>query len=505
VAIRLSARAFIDRVLDADSWQPWDLPLVEIAHTSPEYASELAAARTKSGMDESVIVGEGLLDGRRVAIAVQDFNFLGGSMGVAATERLVQGIERATRERLPLLAAPNSGGTRMQEGTVAFVQMIKIAAVVSQHRTAGLPFLVYLRNPTMGGVLASFGSLGHITVAEPGALVGFLGPRVYEALTGNPFPADVQTAENLYRHGIVDGVVGIGALRDIAARGLRVLDGVRDARATALPSAPAKAAVASTSTAWDSVLRTRRAERPGVRALLRYGATDVLPLSGSGEGDTDPELFLALARFGAAPCIVIGQDRRGHAVQPIGPAGLRAARRGMDLAAELGLPVVTVIDTAGAALSQSAEESALAGEIARSLAQLVTLATPTVSVILGMGTGGGALALLPADRVLCAEHGWLSPLPPEGASAILFRTTDRAAEMAEQQGVRSSELLANGIVDVVVAEPVDAADAAEAFCVAVAAQLEYELLTLLQQPDANRTHTRLDRYRRLGLATAISH
>lgn len=496
---RLGALAFIEQVLDAGSWRAWDLPLVSYADTSEAYASELVAAQAKSGVDESVSVGEGLLDGRRVAIAVQDFNFLGGSMGVAATERLVQGIERATAERLPMLAAPNSGGTRMQEGTVAFVQMIKIAAAVSAHRSAGLPFLVYLRNPTMGGVLASFGSLGHVTVAEPGALVGFLGPRVYEALTGKAFPPDVQTSENLFRHGIVDGVVAVDELHAVAARGLRVLDGVRDASALPIPAEPVAAGPLPDVPAWDSVLRTRRPERPGVRALLRYGANDVLPLHGSGEGDTDPELFLALARFGAAPCIVIGQDRRGHAVQPIGPAGLRAARRGMDLAAELGLPIVTVIDTAGAALSQSAEESALAGEIARSLAQLVTTSSPTVSLILGMGTGGGALALLPADRVLCAQHGWLSPLPPEGASAILFRTTERAAEMAEQQGVRSSELLANGIVDVVIPEPVDAADAPDVFCKAVGARLEYELLTLLQQERALRRERRLTRYRQLGL------
>jgi len=496
----MTALELVERVLDPGTWRAWDLPLVAHVDLTDAYAADLVAAEGRSGIDESVIVGEGLLDGRRVAIAVQDFNFLGGSMGVAATERLVQGIERATREGLPMLAAPNSGGTRMQEGTVAFVQMIKIAAAVSAHRAAGLPFLVYLRNPTMGGVMASFGSLGHITVAEPGALVGFLGPRVYEALTGRTFPPDVQTSENLYRHGIVDGVVGVDELRDVAARGLRVLGGVDAARALPIPEEPVEGPAGVDVPAWDSVLRTRRAERPGVRALLRFGATDVLPLNGSGQGDRDPQVFLALARFGSAPCLVIGQDRHGHAVQPIGPAGFRAARRGMELAEELGLPVVTVIDTAGAALSQSAEESALAGEIARTLAQLVTLSAPTVSLILGMGTGGGALALLPADRVLCAQHGWLSPLPPEGASAILYRTTERASEMAEQQGVRSAELLKNGIVDIVIPEPVDAADEPEAFCSAVGRRLEFELLRLLAREPQPRREERLLRYRRLGLS-----
>ncbi|MGY2061113.1 carboxyl transferase domain-containing protein, partial [Nocardia gipuzkoensis] len=135
--------------------------------------------------------------------------FLAGSIGVAAAERIVAAVERATELGLPLLASPASGGTRMQEGTVAFVQMVKVAGAVAAHKAAGHPYLVYLRHPTMGGVFASWGSLGHITFAEPGALIGFLGPRVYEALYGRKFPDGVQTAENLYRSGVVDGVVPI--------------------------------------------------------------------------------------------------------------------------------------------------------------------------------------------------------------------------------------------------------------------------------------------------------
>ncbi len=126
--------------------------------------------------------------GRRVAVVACEFGFLAGSIGVDSAERLVRAIERATAERLPLLAAPVSGGTRMQEGTLAFVQMVKISAAIAAHKKAGLPYLVYLRHPTTGGVMASWGSLGHVTVAEPGALVGFLGPRVYEALYGRDFP-----------------------------------------------------------------------------------------------------------------------------------------------------------------------------------------------------------------------------------------------------------------------------------------------------------------------------
>jgi acetyl-CoA carboxylase carboxyl transferase subunit beta len=177
--------------------------------------------------------------------------------------------------------------------------------------------------------------------------------------------------------------------------------------------------------------------------------------------------------------VLLGQDRQGQTeLTPLGPGALRAARRGMRLAQELRLPLVTVIDTPGAALSVEAEEGGLAGEIARSLADLVTLAAPSITVLLGQGCGGGALALLPANRVLAAQHAWLSPLPPEGASAIMHRTPDRAAEMARAQGVRSLDLLAAGIVDRIVPELPDAADEPEAFCRRLGGVLRHELSQL---------------------------
>jgi acetyl-CoA carboxylase carboxyl transferase subunit beta len=231
--------------------------------------------------------------------------------------------------------------------------------------------------------------------------------------------------------------------------------------------------------AWESIERSRRPDRPGVRELLRYGAEDVTPLSGTGQGEAGRGLTLALARFGGAPCVLAGQDRHGQrAGHPLGPDGLRAARRGMGLAAELGLPLVTVVDTPGAVLSAEAEEGGLAGEIARCLADLITLAAPTLCLLMGEGTGGAALALLPADRVLAARHGWLAPLPPEGASVIVHRTPSRAAEMAAAQGVRSADLLRDGLVDAVVDERPDAADEPEEFCRRAAAAIGRELTGL---------------------------
>jgi acyl-CoA carboxylase subunit beta len=493
---RVGARELLDTVLDAGSWQSWDAPPLQVAEPGSTYAAELEAAADKAGTDESLITGTGTLQGRRVAVVVGEFGFLAGSIGRAAAERLVLAVERATREGLPLFAAPTSGGTRMQEGTRAFVGMVKISAAVAAHKEAGLPYIVYLRHPTTGGVFASWGSLGHVTVAEPGALVGFLGPRVYEALYDAPFPPDVQTSENLYEHGLLDAVLPIESLAEVAARALNVLMAPREGLPV-VPELPRESL--PDLHAWESITRSRRPERPGVRALLKLGASDVVPLHGTGQGEQDPGLLIALARFGGAPCVVLGQDRRHQTMDhPLGPAGLREARRGMRLARELKLPLVSVIDTAGAALSKEAEEGGLAGEIARCLAELVMLDAPTICVLLGQGTGGGALALMPADRVICTQHSWLSPLPPEGASAILHRDTDHAPELAASQGVRSLDLLRDGVVDRIVAERPDAADEPADFCARMAQVLEHELALLLRTDPVPRRAARLARYRALG-------
>jgi len=500
---RLDARALRTLVLDPGSWSSWDEPLPE-RELDPGYAAELAAARARTGHDESVITGEGRLRGRRVAVVAGEFGFLAGSIGVDAAERLIRAIERATAEGLPLLAAPVSGGTRMQEGTVAFLGMIGISAAIARHKRSGLPYLVYLRDPTFGGVLASWGSLGHVTIGEPGAAIGFLGPRVYAALYGEPFPDGVQVAENLASHGLLDAVVPHDQIAEVADSVLRVLSARQtwhaDVRAAPRPEDGSAADDPEDHrTAWDVVTASRRPGRPGVRRLLRVAATDVVQLSGTGAGEKDPGLLLALARFGGAPCVVLGQDRRGQSpTTPLGPAALREAQRGMRLAEELRLPLVTLIDTPGAALSRAAEEGGLAGEIARCLSGLVMLDAPTLAVLLGQGTGGGALALVPADRVLAAANGWLGPLPPEGASAIVHRTIDHADVMAARQGVRATDLWKAGIVDRVVPERPDAADEPTEFCLRLGRVLGQELAGLLGRDYTERFRSRMYRYRHLG-------
>ncbi|AVH20914.1 acetyl-coenzyme A carboxylase carboxyl transferase subunits beta/alpha [Nocardia cyriacigeorgica] len=520
---RICAAGLLEALLDPGTFRSWDRPPLEV-RTSERYRDELRAAAERAGTDESVRTGEGLLRGRRVAVIACEFGFLAGSIGVAAAERIVTAVERATELGLPLIASPTSGGTRMQEGTVAFVQMVKIAGAVAAHKSAGYPYLVYLRDPTMGGVFASWGSLGHMTFAQPGAMIGFLGPRVYQALYDQPFPSGVQTAENLYRHGVIDGVVGLSVFRRIAHRALSVLSGVPDPDAATpvsesrVPDLSSRGAASmpgeraagdigrasggagrASNPAWQSVLSSRRPDRPGLRELLRH-VTQRVPLSGTGQGETDRTVVLALARFRGHPCVVFGHDRAGQVGEnTMGPAALREARRSMQLAQELRVPLVLVIDTVGAALSKEAEERGLAPEIARCIADLVTLDTPTISVLLGQGTGGGALALLPADRVLAATHGWLAPLPPEGASAIVHRDTEHAPELARSQGIRAADLRSAGIVDRIVAEKPDAADEPIEFARRMVAAIGSELAGLRATPLEELRAARHLRYRRLGL------
>ena len=350
-----------------------------------------------------------------------EFDFLAGSIGVAAAERITAAVERATAERLPLVASPSSGGTRMQEGTVAFLQMVKIAAAVELHKQAHLPYLVYLRHPTTGGVFASWGSLGprhrrrtgraHRLPRPPGVRAPLR--RAVPARASRPPRTCTATASST-------ASFRSERLRSTLDRALKVL---------ADPPAPPPP----------------RARRRADARRARVGIGGGLPPAGPARRRVS-----AAARNDRAGAAVGYRPRRGgHHAAGAGPVrrpaggGARSAARasaawsGRRRCARLAaawrwprgceLPLVLVIDTAGPALSVEAEQDGLAGEIARCLAELVTLDTPTVSVLLGQGSGGPALAMVPADRVLAALHGWLAPLPPEGASAIVYRDTDHAA------------------------------------------------------------------------------
>ncbi|MGW4379917.1 carboxyl transferase domain-containing protein [Kitasatospora sp. NPDC004531] len=488
------ARQLLDLLVDPGSFTSWDEP-VTTEPADPDYRDALARARARTGLDEAVLTGRALLDGRPLALVACEFGFLGGSIGVATAERITRAVERATAERLPLLALPVSGGTRMQEGSAAFLCMVRVTAAVHAHRAAGLPYLSYLRNPTMGGVFASWGTLGHLVLAEPGARLGFLGPRVYEELRGEPLPPSVQRAETLAANGRLDAIVPPERLRAFASRALAVLTARPDlagppSPATSPAPAPGDAPVTPAAPgdawdAWESVLRSRRPDRLSALQLLEHTAELLLPLDG------DSALVRALALIGGRPVMVVAQQR---SELPFTAADLRAVRQQAELAEELGMPLLTVVDTVGAELSVEAELDGVALEIAHCLTTLVGLRTPVLAVLLGQGSGGGALALLPADRVIAAQHAWLAPLPPEGASAIVHRDGEHAPQLARAQGITAAALTATGLVDQVVPETDDPAHLRDH----LAAAITRALAELAQLPDAARLAARRTRNRHLG-------
>ncbi|MGA5821659.1 carboxyl transferase domain-containing protein [Kitasatospora sp. NPDC094028] len=496
-AAPLTAHQLVGLLVDPDGFRSWDEPPAG-PPADPDYRAALDRARARTGLDEAVLTGVGLIDGRPVALVASEFGFLGGSIGVATAERITRAVERATAERLPLLALPVSGGTRMQEGSAAFLCMLRITAAVQAHRAAGLPYLTYLRNPTMGGVFASWGTLGHLVFAEPAARLGFLGPRVYEELRGVELPPDVQRAETLAGRGLVDAVVPPRELRELVRRTLAVLAATPSPALPPLPPLPSSPPLApEPADAWDSVLRTRRPDRPGTRELLRHTAEDLVLLDAP--GGRGGALVRALAVLGGRPVLVVGQQRRTpEHERPFTAADLRAVRRTARLAEQLGLPLVTVVDTAGAELSADAELDGIAVEIAYCLTTLLALRTPVLAVLLGQGSGGGALALLPADRVIAAGHAWLAPLPPEGASAIVHRDGAHAAELARTQGIGAGQLAGVGLVDEVVPELPDAAEEPAAFCARLGRAVGAALGALAELPEARRLAERAVRHRRLG-------
>jgi len=526
-----SAHERVALVADEGTFEQWDADVVSddplsFSDTKP-YRERLAAARDATGLGEAVLTGRALLDGRPFVVIAGEFGFLGGSIGVATAERIARAFERAVEARLPVVALTASGGSRMQEGTLAVMGMAKLAAAAGRLRAAGLPYVVCLTHPTTGGVLASWGSLGTVTFALPDALVGFAGPRVVELLTGRPLGSRVQRSETLLAQGLIDDVVAPSELRSRVAAVLAVTAGSEGegapAAASSAPADPPAALDRAAPTgsapldaqqpapvpvdaggterherdAWASLQHVRDRRRPGAGVVLDALAEEITVLRGARDGHPDDlACFTALARLAGCPVVVIAQRRRGDGTPAVMNAtGYRKARRAMALAAELRLPLVTIVDTPGAELSDEAERGGLAGQIAGCLADMAALPVPTLAVLLGEGGSGGALALLAADRVLAAEHASLGVIAPEGASAILYRDLAHAAELAATQGGSSWHLHAAGIADAVVPEPRPAHEEPEAFVARVGGALSAALAEICATEASLRLVRRYERWR----------
>lgn len=440
--------SFEERATDLYSTDPLDFSDDE------PYRLRLHATSEKTGRSDGMICGTASIGGEPVVLAVLDFSFLGGSMGVVVGERLARAADLAASKKRPLISIVASGGARMQEGMLSLLQMAKTAASIAALKSEGVPYVSILADPTTGGVLASFSSLADVIVAEPEALVGFAGPRVVEQTLGQILPPGSHTAEFQLEHGMVDAIVG---RPDQRAYLIRLFDALRESESPNTPQAlPQPAPVVAHP--WSIVQAARAADRPSTRQYIDRMVRGFVELHGDRQGADDSAVVTGLGKLAGVPVVIAGFDRfanspiPGAAGRPM-PAGYRKARRLLDLAERWELPVVTFIDTPGAFPGWESEATGLAGEIARTLERMSTLETPTISAIVGEGGSGGALALALADRVLMQERAFFSVISPEGAATILYRDASRAPELAESLEITAADLLEFGIVDRIVPEP----------------------------------------------------
>lgn len=403
-----------------------------------------------------VETGEAVVTGRTEHYAYIDgrFETLGGTMGAAVGERVVRAYDRARDLGLPVVVSTRTGGARLQEGMVALIQLARTASAASRHAAAGLLSLGVYGSPTTGGVYASFGSLVDVRAAIEHAVIGFAGPRVAEGALGAALPPGSHTAEAAYEEGLVDELLD-------PARTAEWIDVALGRRERPLPTRPLPAWTdPEVDGAWGEVLRARAVGRPtGIDRAARLCASWT-ELRGA-----DPVVRAGLATVAGRRCVVVATDRYHGDGRPT-PTGFRLAQRAVALAGRLGLPVVTLVDTPGADPSPQSEADGLAREIAETLRAFASCPTPIVSVCVGEGGSGGALALGYADRLLMAEHAVFSVIGPEGAAAILERDPTQAAAVAGRLALTSADLLRLGIVDEVVAEGQESLD------VAVAAALD---------------------------------
>ncbi|MFF7245132.1 acetyl-CoA carboxylase, carboxyltransferase subunit beta [Embleya sp. NPDC008237] len=503
----LDAARRLDALLDPGSARPLTpTPTVQDPLRFEDlrpYPDRLAAARAATGHDDAVRVALGTLAGHPVVLAVMDFAFMGGSLGVAAGEAIGTAADAALARRVPLIVVTSSGGARMQEGALALMQMAKTSAAMAELDEAGLLTVTVVADPTYGGVAASFATLADVVVCEPGARMGFAGPRVIEQTIGERLPEGFQRAEFLLRHGLVDAVRPRGELRRTlavllaAARGAvgpdpaegsgrPVRAAVRSDRASAAPAArpdrvaasgPARASVSgavavpesgapAVRPAHEVVAAARDLGRPTTRDHLAYWMDAFVELRGDRAGGDCPAIVGGLGLVEGRAMLVLGHQK-GHTTADLvranfamaSPAGYRKVVRLARLAEKIGVPLVTLIDTPGAHPGIEAEQQGQAGAIAECLRVLAGLRVPVVAVVTGEGGSGGALALGVADRVLISANALYSVISPEGCAAILWKTREQSPAAARALGLDAGSLLELGVVDRVIAEPEGGAQA----------------------------------------------
>jgi len=506
--LSMPSRARVALLADEGTFRELDRELVSVDplgfadHKS--YRVRLQEARRETGAREAVTTGFCRIGGHQAVLVVFDFAFLGGTMGSVVGEKIAHAFEEATQRRIPLVSIAASGGARVQEGMFSLMQMAKVAAAASVHDRQGLAFISVLTDPTFGGVTASFASLGDILIAEPGAQVGFVGPRVIEQTTGVAPPKDSHQAETLLKAGLIDLVIGRKDLTSVIAYLIGHLkrNKVTEVVGENLP----KTAKSKRVSAWQRVSLARHTGRPTARYYIAHITSRFLELHGDRWSGDDPAVVGGIAELDGDTVTIIGQERGGTAEEKAashdGKAyseGYRKSLRLMRLASKFKIPVITLVDCPNAQANYESEHRGIAFALARNLATMANLPTPIVSAIIGEGGSGGALALGVADCVLMLENAIYSVISPEGAAAILYRDAGKAEVVSDVLKLTAQDLHALGIIDAVVPEPeggahLDPAAAAET----LKSHLLAALHPLAEVPMRQLLDNRYKKYRHIG-------
>ena len=470
---RIGTRTRIRMVADTGTFQEWFTDLeTENPLEYPGYEEKIANLQEKTKLHEAVTVGKCMVNGLETVLGVCDARFLMGSMGYVVGEKITRAFERATEEKLPVVLFTSSGGARMQEGIVSLMQMAKTSAAIRKHSEAGLFYLPVLTDPTTGGVTASFAMLGDVILAEPGALIGFAGPRVIAQTIGQKLPEGFQRAEFLVEKGIIDGVVERQELKETVWKLLNIhqdaLQYIHYGDTQNVENLPeirnscGKAAGCDKKelTAWERVEISRSKERPTTFSYVQQVFDDFLELHGDRAFRDDGAVIGGIAMFSGQPVTVIGQQKGKNVKENIyrnfgmaSPEGYRKALRLMKQAEKFGRPVVTFVDTPGAACGIEAEERGQGEAIARNLLEMSGIQTPMVSILIGEGGSGGALGLAVTDEVWMMENATYSILSPEGFASILWKDGKRAKEASEVMKITAKDLKKLQIIEKVIREP----------------------------------------------------
>lgn len=498
---RLRIRERLGQLLDEDSYEELsgDLEPVDVLSftDSKPYPDRIAQAQKKAGAKSGALYGTGTIDGVPLVVAGIDFGFIGGSMGGAVGESITRAAELALEKRLPLLVISASGGARMQEGAVSLMQMAKTSQAIGRMYEAGLLYVSLLTDPTYGGVSASFATLGDVLMAEPDSHIGFAGPSVIEQTIRQKLPDGFQTSGFLLEHGMLDLVETRENLRrtlwrllDMHARAEAARGEDGQAKAGRLPETDGASPVSdpdalSTQDPWEVVQMARKIERPHTLDYVGHVFDDFVELHGDRLFQEDSAIVSGVARLGELPLVLIGHQKGSTTNEMMErnfgmpePDGYRKGMRMMRYAEKFGLPIVALVDTAGAYPGLGAEERGQSNAIAESIMYMSRLPVPTITVVTGEGGSGGALALAAADRVLMLENSYYSVISPEGCATILFKSAEAAPRAAAALRMTAPDLLRLKVMDAVIPEPEGGADQDH---LATAANLKTALVECLRE------------------------